>query len=74
LVDPEKMKLAPEDQEKGKAVITYYVPSADAKYVAVTVVPGGAEHNSELHVVETATGRDTRDVILHAELNYGSGP
>ena len=37
--------------------------SDDARYGAVGITPGGAENNSELHVIEIATGRETGDVI-----------
>jgi prolyl oligopeptidase len=74
LADPEKITLASADQGKGKSNITLLAPSRDAKYIALSIVPGGAEHNTELHVIETASGRETGDVILRAELNYGSGP
>lgn len=66
LVDPEKVKLASVDQSKGNNTIAYFAISPDSKYVAVGIVPGGAENYTELHVIETASGRETGDVILHA--------
>lgn len=74
ILDPEKIVLAPADRGKGKNVITFAVPSLDMKYLAVTVVPGGSEGNTELHVIETATGRETGDVIPDTELWSGQEP
>jgi len=66
VLDPEKIKLATSNQDKGKPSIQYYVPSPDGKFVIVGVAPGGSEDDTELHVIETATGRETGDVILRA--------
>ncbi len=63
LVDPEKITLAPANQGKGKSEIRHYALSDDGKYLAVGVIPGGSEMNGEIHVVETATGRETGDPI-----------
>lgn len=71
LVDPSKVTLAPVDRGKGKNVILYVSPSQNTKYVAVGIAPGGAERDTEIHVFETATGRDLGDVILHA---WGGDP
>jgi len=66
LVDPQNVKLAPQDQGKGKNVILYFSPSQNSKYVAVGIAPGGAERDTEIHVFETATGHELSDVILRA--------
>ncbi|HUB83310.1 MAG TPA: prolyl oligopeptidase family serine peptidase [Bryobacteraceae bacterium] len=71
LVDPEKIQLASENRGKGKNVIQYFEPSRDNRYVAVGVAPGGAERDTEMHVVEIATGRETGDVIFRA---WGGSP
>jgi prolyl oligopeptidase len=31
--------------------------------VAVTIIPGGSENDTEIHIIETASGRETGDVI-----------
>ena len=48
------------------AAIDYFVPSPDAKYVAVGVSLGGSE-NSVLHVVDTATGKLMGEAISRAQ-------
>lgn len=67
VVDPEKIKLAPSSQSKGKNAIGYYAPSLDARYVAVAIVPGGSENDTEIHVIDSASGHETGDVIPRAE-------
>jgi prolyl oligopeptidase len=64
LVDPQKVKLAPDTQSKGENTI-WGVPalSQDNKYVAVCIIPGGSELDGELHVFELQTGRETGDII-----------
>ncbi len=49
--------------------IDYYAPSFDGQYVAFGVSPAGSE-DAVLHVVDTATGKDTGDVIDRAQ--FGS--
>jgi prolyl oligopeptidase len=68
-VDPEKIPISPANRAygKGKNTLSVAVASGDARYVAVAIVPGGAENDTELHVVDTSTGRETGDVILRAE-------
>jgi prolyl oligopeptidase len=63
LVDPEKVKLAPSRQNKGKNTLSGGATSGDSRYEAVLVVPGGSELDGELHVFESATGRETGDII-----------
>jgi prolyl oligopeptidase len=70
LVDPEKVMLAAPNQGKGKNTIHYSAPSWDSKYVAVGIAPGGAERDTEIHVFEVASGRETGDVIPRA---WGGG-
>ena len=68
LVDPEKIPISTANRAygKGKNTLSVAVASGDAKYVAVAIVPGGAENDTELHVIDTSTGRETGDVILRA--------
>jgi prolyl oligopeptidase len=65
LLDPERVAIAEASRGKGKNVIGSFVPSNNLKYVAVTVIPGGSENDTELHVIENATGREIDDVIPH---------
>jgi len=65
LVDPER-RPAPGGAHYA---IDYYTPSPDNRYVAFGLSLGGSEQ-SVLHVLEVATGRETRDVIDRA--NYSS--
>jgi prolyl oligopeptidase len=71
LVDPEKVQLAPANQGKGKNAIQFFAPSLDNQYVAVGIAPGGSEKDTEIHVFETATGRETGDVVARA---WGGNP
>jgi prolyl oligopeptidase len=66
LVDPEKVTLAVPNQGKGKNTIHYFAPSRDNKYVAVGIAPGGSERDTEIHIFETATGREVGDVVPRA--------
>jgi len=75
LVDPDKIEISPANRAygKGRNTLGMAVLSNDLRYVAATVIPGGAENDAELHVIETATGRETGDVILRAvgqEIGY----
>jgi prolyl oligopeptidase len=63
LLDPGRIKVAESGREKGTNAIGTFVPSNDLRYVAVTIVPGGSENDTEIHVVETASGKETGDVI-----------
>ncbi len=67
LVDPERITLAAPNTEKGKNTIGYFQCSDDARYVAIGIVPGGSENDTEIHVIETTSGLETGDVILRAE-------
>ena len=46
----------------GATAIDFYVPSRDGKYVAVSLSKGGSE-SGDVHIYETATGRELPDVI-----------
>ncbi len=75
LADPERIVISAANRAKGKGKNTLGIAalSDDGRYVAVAVIPGGAENDTELHVMETATGRETGDVILRAvgqEIGY----
>ena len=63
LVDPEQVKIAAVNQRKGKNAIQYSDVSLDNKYVAVGIAPGGSERDTEMHIFETASGRETGDVV-----------
>jgi prolyl oligopeptidase len=71
LVDPEKIKLAPEDQAKGKNEVRSTAVSDDGKLLVATIVPGGSETNGELRVIEIATGHDLGDVVAHGACAEG---
>ncbi len=64
LVDP--MKLAAKGSH---SALSYYAPSLDGRYVAYGVSPGGSE-DAVIHVVETATGSETGDIIDRAQFGY----
>ena len=75
LLDPEKIPISPANRAygKGKNTLGITVPSNDAKLITAAIIPGGAENDTELHVIETATGREAGDVILRAvgqEIGY----
>jgi prolyl oligopeptidase len=71
LIDPEKIKLAPEDQSKGKPEIGSTSVSDDGKLMVAGITPGGSETNNELHVFEIASGRELSDVITHGACAEG---
>ena len=71
LVDPEQVKLAAANQGKGKNAIQYFSPSLDCQYVAVGIAPGGAERDTEMHFFDTASVRETGDVVARA---WGGSP
>ena len=66
LADPEKIQLSPANERLGKKVLQGYAISRDVRYVAACIEPGGSENDSEIHVIEIASGRETGDVILRA--------
>jgi prolyl oligopeptidase len=63
LIDPERIVMAKASRAKGANKIGAFAPSSDLKYVAVTITPGGSENDTEIHILETASGRETGDVI-----------
>jgi prolyl oligopeptidase len=63
LLDPEKITLTAANQGKGKNDILDCAVSDDGRYVVAGIIPGGSETNTELHVIETANGRATGDVL-----------
>jgi hypothetical protein len=63
LLDPERITIAEGNRGKGTNAIGIFAPSNDLKYLAVTIVPGGSENNTETHVIETASGREAGDVV-----------
>ena len=67
LVDPTTISLAPSNQGRGPSTIEVVTISDDGRYVALGITPGGAEQNNEVHVIATATGTETGDVILHGD-------
>ena len=71
VVDPAKIEVAPSNRSKGKNALAYLEISQDGKYVAVGITPGGSENDTEIHVFDVTTGRETGDVILHA---FGGDP
>ncbi len=56
VVDPNTLDAS------GSTAIDFYVPSRDGKLVAVSLSKGGSE-SGDVHVFETATGRETGDVV-----------
>jgi prolyl oligopeptidase len=66
LVDPGKVEVAPSNGSKGRNAFAYVAISPDGKYVAVGITPGGSENDTEIHVVDVATGHETGDVIFRA--------
>lgn len=65
LIDPDRRATAPGSHY----AIDYFQPSPDNKYVAYGISEGGSEE-SVLHVLDTATGKDTGDAIDRA--NFAS--
>jgi prolyl oligopeptidase len=54
---------------QGTTSIDWYVPSPDGERVAVSLSEGGSERGN-LHVYETATGKETGEVVHR--VNYGT--
>ncbi len=69
LLDPKSIKVSSENAKRGASEITFYSTSGDLKYLAVTIVCGGAEVDAEVHVIEVSSGRETGDVIPQAFAN-----
>jgi prolyl oligopeptidase len=68
LLDPERITHAGTNQNKGKNTIDDVYPSDDARYAAVEITPGGFERDTEIHVIETVSARETGDTIPRASL------
>ena len=66
LVDPVNVKLNAPNQGKGTNAVLGSWPSRNGTYVAVGIAPGGSERDTEVHIFETATGRELNDYILRA--------
>ena len=69
----EKIVLDPNVLDtKGATTIDWFVPSLDAKCVAVSLSTGGSEDGT-LHFYETATGKALPDAIAHVQYPTASG-
>ena len=69
----EKVVLDPNVLDaKGTTAIDWFVPSLDAKYVAVSISTGGSEDGT-LHFYETATGKALPDTIAHVQYPTAGG-
>lgn len=66
LVDPNTMNA------KGTTAIDWSVPSPDGKLVAVSLSEGGSEAG-DVHVFDTATGRQVFEVVPRAQNGTGGG-
>src|SRR5438128_2337573 len=69
----EKIVLDPNVLDtKGATTIDWFVPSLDAKCVAVSLSTGGSEDGT-LHFYETATGKALPDTIAHVQYPTAGG-
>jgi len=69
----EKIVLDPNVLDtKGATTIDWFVPSLDAKRVAVSLSTGGSEDGT-LHFYETATGKPLPDTIAHVQYPTAGG-
>lgn len=69
----EKIVLDPNVLDtKGATTIDWFVPSLDAKFVAVSLSTGGSEDGT-LHFYETATGKALPDAIAHVQYPTAGG-
>ena len=66
LVDPGKVEVSPSTASRGRNALAFVNISQDGRYVAVGITPGGSENDTEIHVVDVATGHETGDVIFRA--------
>jgi prolyl oligopeptidase len=66
VIDPNAMDA------KGTTAIDWFVPSADGKYIAVSISKGGSEDGT-LHIYETATGKALPDSIEHVQYPTAGG-
>jgi prolyl oligopeptidase len=69
----EKIVLDPNVLDtKGTTTIDWFVPSLNAKYVAVSISTGGSEDGT-LHFYETGTGKALPDTIAHVQYPTAGG-
>jgi prolyl oligopeptidase len=69
----EKIVLDPNAMDvKGTTAIDWFVPSADGKYIALSLSKGGSEDGT-LHFYETATGKTLPDTIAHVQYPTAGG-
>src|SRR5438046_6316164 len=69
----EKIVLDPNVLDtKGTTTIDWFVPSLNAKYVAVSLSTGGSEDGT-LHFYEAATGKALPDAIAHVQYPTAGG-
>src|SRR2546423_646682 len=69
----EKIVLDPNVLDtKGRTTIDWFVPSLNAKYVAVSLSTGGSEDGT-LHFYEAATGKALPDAIAHVQYPTAGG-
>jgi prolyl oligopeptidase len=66
LVDPGKVEVSRSTASRGRNALAFVDISQDGQYVAVGITPGGSENDTEIHVVDVATGHETGDVIFRA--------
>ena len=66
LADPEKITVTAANQAKGRNGLGGFVVSDDGNYVAVSIIPGGSENDTEIHVIDVASAHETGDVVLRA--------
>jgi len=66
LVDPANITVTTSNRTKGKNDLVGFTVSHDCEHVSVSITPGGSENDTEIHVIDVATGRETGDVILRA--------
>lgn len=56
----------------GGTAIDWFVPAPDGRRVAVSLSKGGSEEGT-LHLYDTATGRETGDIIPRVQMGTGGG-
>ena len=72
-LDSERVLLDPNKLDpSGGTEIDFFVPSLDAKYVAVSLSKGGSE-SGDLHVFEVATGKEVGAPIPHVNGGTAGG-
>ena len=72
-LDSERVLLDPNKLDpSGGTEIDFFVPSLDAKYVAVSMSKGGSE-SGDLHVFEVATGKEVGAPIPHVNGGTAGG-